>query len=398
MTFGTGERAWRYHDSRMDRPPPTRMLLFVAGSLAWAAIAQPFLLPLVRDPARLQDGAAVLSFAAHAAYLGAFLTSASRLDKLGPKSRIVLLAVQSIAALVLVHLRNLWLEAGLLAIVAAQASLLLSRGAALGWVAAQTVAIFPFYVGRADVAQAAFWTAGVLGFQLFATTIGTVARHEAAARGELSRVNAELRAAQVMLAESARTAERLDIARELHDAVGHHLTAMSIHLEVARRTSPGEESLARAHELAKSTLSEVRGVVRAMREERTLDLPRAIDALARGLPRPEVHVDLEEGLVIEDDALAHALFRCVQESITNAARHGGATHLWIRLAAGPEGLVLEARDDGEGAESVEEGSGLSGLRERIEALGGALTVKPGAGKGFEIRVVVPPRRKTLGSP
>ncbi|MDC3955457.1 sensor histidine kinase [Polyangium jinanense] len=398
MTFGTGARERRYDAPRMDRPPPTRMLLFVAGTLAWAAIAQPFLLPLVRDPARLLDSTAAVSFAAHAAYLGAFLASASRLDRLGPRSRIVLLVVQSISALVLVHLRNLWLEAGLLAIVAAQASLLLSRGAALGWVAAQTVAIFPFYVGRADVAQAAFWTAGVLGFQLFATTIGTVARHEAVARAELSRVNAELRAAQVMLAESARTAERLHIARELHDAVGHHLTAMSIHLELARRTSPGEETLARAHELAKSTLSEVRGVVRAMREERTLDLPRAIEALAAGLPRPRVHVDLAEGLVVEDDALAHALFRGVQEAITNAARHGGAENLWIRLAEEPEGVVLEARDDGRGATSATEGSGLLGLRERIEALGGVLTVTPGPGKGFEWRAVVPPRQRTMTAP
>ncbi|WP_170319549.1 sensor histidine kinase [Polyangium spumosum] len=382
----------------MDRPPPTRMLLFVAGTLAWAAIAQPFLLPLLRDPARITDGAALAGLAAHAAYLGAFVTSASRLERLGPRTRIVLLAAQSVAALVLVHLRDLWLEAGLLAIVAAQASLLLPRVAALGWVAAQTAAIFPFYVGRADVAQAAFWTAGVLGFQLFATTIGTLARHEAAARAELSRAAAELHAAQVMLAESARTAERLHIARELHDAVGHHLTAMSIHLELARRTSPGEEALARAHELAKSTLSEVRGVVRAMREERALDLPRAIEALAAGLPRPRVHVDIAEDLRIDDDALAHALFRGVQEAITNAARHGGAENVWVRVAEGPEGLVLEARDDGQGAEGVEEGSGLSGLRERALALGGALTVRPGPGKGFELRVVVPPRSLPRGAP
>ncbi|MRG93798.1 sensor histidine kinase [Polyangium spumosum] len=398
MTFGTGARAWRYDGARMDRPPPTRMLLFVAGTLAWAAIAQPFLLPLLRDPARITDGAALAGLAAHAAYLGAFVTSASRLERLGPRTRIVLLAAQSVAALVLVHLRDLWLEAGLLAIVAAQASLLLPRVAALGWVAAQTAAIFPFYVGRADVAQAAFWTAGVLGFQLFATTIGTLARHEAAARAELSRAAAELHAAQVMLAESARTAERLHIARELHDAVGHHLTAMSIHLELARRTSPGEEALARAHELAKSTLSEVRGVVRAMREERALDLPRAIEALAAGLPRPRVHVDIAEDLRIDDDALAHALFRGVQEAITNAARHGGAENVWVRVAEGPEGLVLEARDDGQGAEGVEEGSGLSGLRERALALGGALTVRPGPGKGFELRVVVPPRSLPRGAP
>src|SRR4051812_12251183 len=162
----------------MRRPPPTKTLFFVAGLLAWGAIAQPFLAPFVRDPKAAAEPLVAASLAAHASWVAAFVTSATRHEALSTRSRYFLLFVQSLASLALIHMRALWLEAGLLAIVAAQASLLLPRGAALGWVVGQTILVFPYYVGRADALQAAFWSAGVLGFQLFATTIGYVARHE----------------------------------------------------------------------------------------------------------------------------------------------------------------------------------------------------------------------------
>jgi hypothetical protein len=272
----------------MGRTPSTKTLLLFAGLLAWGSTAQPFLSTIFRQPSSVHEPSVLASLAAHAAYLAAFWWCAARSEGLGMRNRVLLLAVQSIATFLLVHLRGVWLEAGLLAIVAAQASLLLPRPTALGWVGASTLAIFPFYVERADVVSALFWTSGVLGFQLFATAVATMVKHEAEARAELSRVNAELRAAQVMLADSARTAERLRIARELHDAVGHHLTALSINLEVARHTAPADEAIERAHGLAKSMLGEVRSVVRSMREGRALDLPRALEELSRGVPGPRV--------------------------------------------------------------------------------------------------------------
>jgi len=392
MTFGTPAGETGYDARPMDRPPPTRTLLFVAGLLAWGAIAQPFLLPLLRGETSLREPSIALSLGAHVAYLVAFVVCAARLFSLSPASRHILLAAQSLSALALIHMRQLWLEAGLIAIVAAEASLLLPRRRALLWVIAQTALVFPYYVGRADVAQAAFWTAGVLGFQLFAMTIGYLARHEAASRAEVSRVNAELRAAQVMLAEGARTAERLRIARELHDAVGHHLTAMSLHLELARHAAPENAAIAEAQGIAKSMLGEVRGVVKAMREEEPIDLPRALQALAAALPKPRVHLEISEDLILDDEAAAHALFRAAQEAMTNAARHGDAENLWITLSENSSGLIFEARDDGRGASSFEPGNGLSGLKERVEALSGALSVEAKSEKGFSLHITLPRRR------
>lgn len=376
----------------MERPPPTRKWFFVAGLLAWAAIAEPFLLPLLREPQTIHDGRIALGLTAHVAYLSAFLASTTRLEKLSPSARVLLLLIQSASSIALVHLRSLWLEAGLLAIVAAQASLLLSHRWAVALASMQTVLVFPYYLDRADPLQAAFWTAGVLGFQLFATTIGYIARHEAEARMDLSRLNMDLRAAEIMLEESARTAERLRIARELHDAVGHHLTALSIHIELARHANPDEPSLAEAQGITKSMLAEVRAVVREMRNEPSLDLRSAIKSLVHGLPTPQMHVELygeEADFVRLDPALAHGLFRAAQEGLTNAIRHSGAENVWISLTLETESITLVVRDDGRGMPQIKEGNGISGLRERIESMGGTVSISSPPFEGLTLTIHCP---------
>ena len=75
--------------------------------------------------------------------------------------------------------------------------------------------------------------------------------------------------------------------------------------------------------------------------------------------------------------------------MTNAARHSGAEHLWITLRRGDEGLELSARDDGRGRERVDLGLGLSGLEQRLRALGGRLEVSSSPGRGFQVRAWLP---------
>ena len=81
--------------------------------------------------------------------------------------------------------------------------------------------------------------------------------------------------------------------------------------------------------------------------------------------------------------------RCVQEIITNAARHGGARHLWVRIETRADGIDLHARDDGRGAAEVTWGNGLTGMRERFAEYDGRIEVAPGAGRGFEIHGFMP---------
>src|SRR5204863_3220827 len=106
------------------------------------------------------------------------------------------------------------------------------------------------------------------GFAAFALYAGWVAEREARQRGELSLLYAELKSTQALLAESSRLAERARIARDLHDVLGHHLTALSLSLEVASHVADGKAKaeVERARSLSKLLLAEVRGVVSQFRD------------------------------------------------------------------------------------------------------------------------------------
>ncbi len=219
----------------------------------------------------------------------------------------------------------------------------------------------------------------------------SLAISERAARQELSRANAELHATRALLAESSRVDERLRISRDLHDTLGHHLTALSIQLDVASRLTSGqaEGHVREAHAITKLLLADVRDVVSRMRDTSRIDLVQAIRTLADAAGALRIHVDLPETLVLDDTDRAHALLRCVQEVITNATRHGGARNLWIRIEPRPDGIGLHARDDGRGATDVKWGNGLTGMRERFDEFSGRLDITPGAGRGFEVHGFMP---------
>ncbi|HVQ12506.1 MAG TPA: histidine kinase, partial [Vicinamibacterales bacterium] len=198
------------------------------------------------------------------------------------------------------------------------------------------------------------------------------------------------------LAEESRYAaivrERLKIARDLHDTLGHHLTALSLQLDVASRLSDGKaaDHIRQAHAVARLLLGDVRDVVSRLRETRPLDLVQAIRALAaQHSDGTAIHVDLPETLAIDDSARSELLLRCVQEIITNTARHAHAQNLWIRLEARTDGIALHARDDGRGSDVLNCGNGLTGMRERFEQYAGHVEFSAGPGTGFEIRGFLP---------
>jgi signal transduction histidine kinase len=220
------------------------------------------------------------------------------------------------------------------------------------------------------------------GFQMFAVSTAWLTRSESLARQALARTNAELTATRELLAENSRVSERLRIARDLHDTLGHHLTALSIQLDVASRLTDGAAAahIREAHAVAK---------LRTLREGRHIDVAQALHALASVPGTLDIHLEMPERLDLEDSAQAHALLRCVQEIITNTTRHASAKHLWITIAQRPEGVDLRARDDGRGADVLEWGNGLRGMRERFEEYAGRVEVSSAAGRGFEVRAFMP---------
>jgi len=229
------------------------------------------------------------------------------------------------------------------------------------------------------------------GFMLFAAASSFLVRSEAAARQALVAVNAELLSTRALLAETSRVEERLRISRDLHDTLGHHLTALSLQLDVASRLSeePAADHIRQAHAIARLLLSDVRDVVSRLRESRQPDLTQSIRALVVEDSGLAIHLDLPDTLSVDDRSRAETLIRCVQEIVTNTSRHAQARNLWIRLEARPDGIVLHARDDGRGADAVVVGNGLTGMRERFEQYAGHIEFTAGRGTGFEIRGFLP---------
>ncbi|MEO8657829.1 MAG: histidine kinase [Bryobacteraceae bacterium] len=213
---------------------------------------------------------------------------------------------------------------------------------------------------------------------------------------ELQRVVAELRATQQVEAATARLAERLSISRELHDSSGHHLAALNVSLRLMRHIPQPVEMAEKIDEcllVVKQLLSDVRGVVRDLRQVPAIDLKTAVETMADGMPSIRVHVLMAESLASTPPFQAHALFRCAQEILTNAVKHSNANNLWLKIDKTDRGIRLEARDDGLGASRIIFGNGLRGMEERVAEMGGTMEVYSRAGQGFRLTLGMPLRER-----
>jgi signal transduction histidine kinase len=206
-------------------------------------------------------------------------------------------------------------------------------------------------------------------------------------RRELSQAHLDLRAASALLTESARTAERLRISRDLHDLIGHQLTVLTLELEAAkhREGERAREHVDRANQVARDLLADVRLTVSELRTTSS-DLSEALRQVVHDLPDLDVTVDVEPDIQVDEEQ-AVALVRAVQEIATNTMRHAAARELWIEVTARPPGVVLTAVDDGRGYRELAPGNGLRGLTERFEALGGG--VQFDGANGFRVTATVP---------
>ncbi|MDR6990123.1 signal transduction histidine kinase [Luteimonas sp. 3794] len=210
------------------------------------------------------------------------------------------------------------------------------------------------------------------GFQAFAALCMYYARSAEHARDALSRVNADLLATRALLADSARDAERLRVARELHDVAGHKLTAMRLNLR-ALADEPAfadHPQLRIAEQLSGELLGDIRNVVQALRDSGGLDLATALRALAAPMPRPRLRLTIADDVRVSDPAIAEAVLRLVQEALTNAAKHADADTLDVTLHRNGDLLYVTIEDDGRMREGWREGNGIAGMRERLAALQG----------------------------
>lgn len=220
--------------------------------------------------------------------------------------------------------------------------------------------------------------------------VGTLVVRERRSRLALAAAHAQVLATQALLGETMRGAERMRIARDLHDTLGHHLTALNLHLDLALRQAGGAApaSLGTAHGLGKDLLAQVRSVVTHARQDRAIDLGEALRLLCAGLPslQTELHIDAQAAR--HPPHVAHALFCCIQEAVTNALRHAQAARLTIHLGTHAGMTVARVTDDGRGG-AIVEGNGLRGMRERLTDMGGELLLAAGSPRGLALEMRLP---------
>ena len=214
------------------------------------------------------------------------------------------------------------------------------------------------------------------GFQAFAAMCAFYATAAERARDQLVLVNADLLATRALLADSARDAERLRVARELHDVAGHKLTALTLNLRAlaADPDFAGRRELAVAQQMSAELLGDIRNVVQALRDSSGLDLGTALRALAAPMPRPVLDLAIDDDVHISDPMVAEAVLRLVQEALTNSARHADADTVRVSLQREGQRLAINVEDDGRVHGNIREGNGLSGMRERLAAAGGTLAL------------------------
>ncbi len=356
-------------------------LIAIAGLVAWLMVGLPAF--LYHAGAVSPNGRWVL------AYLLFGLLFAADLRR----PRLLLVAAESATAIALTQLGCNGYEGTLLAIVAMQLGTRLERNAGILWIGAQTLLLGVAAAVQLSPRSAWLLAPPYLGFQLVAFFTFYVMAREVAARAALAAANAELLAVQEILADGSRMAERLRIAHELHDALGHRLTALTLNLEAAlqRTQGPARANVEMAQSLARELLGDVREIVADFRARDGVDVAHALQALAGAVPRPRVHLEVAASLRVADPERAHILLRCTQEIVTNAARHADAENLWIVIERDGEAFRIEARDDGRGSAGAGDGFGLRGMRERLERAGGELRIATQPGGGFDVTALLPLR-------
>ena len=244
-------------------------------------------------------------------------------------------------------------------------------------------------------------------------TIAHVVSKEKASRTRAEELFTELEVSHRQLKEYARqvaelatTRERNRLARDIHDTLGHYLTVINVQLEKAlafrdKKPQVADQAVNDAKRLAGEALQEVRRSVGALRTneelpEFTTSLTELVDRMQSESCTLELHIEGDESGFSKQGLLA--LYRAVQEGLTNVQKHAGASHIWLELHFGEHEASLTLRDNGHGFDMAtwqqaepgrDGGYGLLGVQERLELVGGRLQVESTAGQGTILRVTLP---------
>ena len=211
---------------------------------------------------------------------------------------------------------------------------------------------------------------------------------------------AEFRAEAARRRQTAEQRERVRIARELHDVIGHALSQINVQASVGLHLMDRDPEQARAalgsiKDTSKTALEEVRSVLGVIRSEGDAPLaPQAelaeLPRLVEGVRSPGFDAELIDRLDEQPGrAVQFAAYRIAQEALTNVVRHARATHAVVAVERLGDELLLTVDDDGRGTQGAAEGSGILGMRERAALLGGSVEVAPSPRGGTRVTARLP---------
>src|SRR6476659_3219286 len=197
----------------------------------------------------------------------------------------------------------------------------------------------------------------------------------------------------------AATAERERIGRDLHDLLGHTLSLITLKLELARKLAErdparSQRELEEAERVARHALAEVRSAVTGIR---SADLAAELASARLLLESSHVHLDYDAPPVDLPPDVERGLALVLREAVTNVARHAQATRVRIAFAREPRVVQLCVDDDGRGGVGAD-GNGLGGMRDRVRALGGTLSIASPSGRGTQVLVRVPLAEQSAYAP
>jgi two-component system, NarL family, sensor histidine kinase DesK len=219
---------------------------------------------------------------------------------------------------------------------------------------------------------------------LFAPMIGAINVQN----GQRKLANAKLRLAHDEIERLAKAAERERIARDLHDLLGHTLSVIILKSELASKLAERDVERARAEirdveRISRDALAQVRSAVRGYREG---GLQRELDSAREALAAAGLEVTINAGALSLPASQEAVLALAIREAVTNIVRHARARHCEITLAHREGACAATIRDDGVGGD-ISPGTGLTGMRERVEALGG--TLLSDGSRGMTVTITLP---------
>lgn len=223
--------------------------------------------------------------------------------------------------------------------------------------------------------------------QVFSITMVQRAINERERREQMAALNRELIATRELLSQTATQSERVRIARDLHDILGHHMTALILNLEVASHTVEGQpkEKVEQSLAMAKLLLSDLRSAVGELRDESSLNLEESIKKLVADIPNFSIDVDFSSAPRIDDVEIAETLLRCTQEAVTNVLRHSTADRCLISMSGDHRSCTLSISDNGKSEIEIKPGNGLKGMQERVQARDGDLSWQQNK-DGFHLQI------------